>query len=207
MKIKILADGGNMKPSPALSQKLGPVGINIGEVIKRVNESTKEFNKIKVPVELDIDPKTKEFEILVFSPPVSELIKKELGIEKGSGKQKEIYVANISIEQIINIAKQKLPNLLCNNLKSAIKVVVGTCGSLGILIDNKNAKEIQEEIEKGFYDQEIKNEKTELDSEKKKQLEEHFLKIMKSQEELIKKIESEKAEETNKKEIPKKDIE
>jgi len=195
MKVKLLADGGNMKPSPALSQKLGPIGINIGKVIQKVNEATKNFDKIKVPVELDIDLKTKEFEILIFSPPVSELLKKELGIEKGSGKQKEIYVANISIEQIINIAKQKLPNLLCNNLKSAVKLVVGTCGSLGILVENKNAKEIQEEIDKGIYDSEIKNEKTELDPEKKKQLDENFTKVMKSQKELMKKIESEKTSE------------
>ena len=66
MQIKLLIDGGKMEPGPALSQKLGPIGINIGQVIQKVNDSTKNFNGLKVPVELDIDPSTKSFEIKVF---------------------------------------------------------------------------------------------------------------------------------------------
>ena len=109
MKIKLLVEGGSMQPGPALSQKLGPAGINIGDVISKVNDSTKSFKGIKVPVELEVDTGTKKFDIKVFSPPVSELLKKELGIEKGSGMQKKQYIGNASIEQIISIAKTKLP--------------------------------------------------------------------------------------------------
>ena len=68
MIIKILADGGAMQPGPALSQKLGPVGININQVITKVNEATKNFKGLKVPVELDVDAGTKAFEVKVFSP-------------------------------------------------------------------------------------------------------------------------------------------
>ena len=78
---QLLAEGGSMKPGPALSQTLGPAGINISEVIKKVNEATSNFKGMKVPVELDIDAKTKAITVNVFSPPVSELVKKELGIE------------------------------------------------------------------------------------------------------------------------------
>ena len=77
MQIKLLVEGGSMKPGPSLSQKLGPIGININQVIQKVNEVTKDFNGLKVPVELDVDGSTKEFETKVFSPPVSELLKKE----------------------------------------------------------------------------------------------------------------------------------
>ncbi len=174
-----------MQPGPALSQKLGPAGINMSQVISKVNEATTNFKGLKVPVELEINPSDKSFEIKVFSPPVSELIKKELGIEKASGKQKEIKSGNISIEQLISIAKQKMPNLLCKNLRSALKNVVGTCVSLGVLIDNKTAKEIEEDIDNGIYDKQIKEEITETSEEKEKELKEHFDKIKKVQDKLI----------------------
>lgn len=199
MIIKILADGGAMKPGPALSQKLGPAGINVAQVITKVNEATKDFAGMKVPVELNVDSATKNFEVQVFSPPVAELLKKELGIEKGSGEQKNLNVANASIEQIISVAKTKMQNLLCRDLKSAVKTVVGTCVSLGILIENKPAAEIEKEIEEGKYDKEISEEKTETSDEKKKELDEYFAKIKSEQDKLIKQKEQAKQAEEEKK--------
>ena len=131
MQVKMLVDGGSMQPGPALSQKLGPAGINIQQVIQKVNQATENFKGMKVPVEIEIDVATKNIEIKVFSPPVSELLKKELGIEKGSGLQKKTKVANASIEQIISVSKTKLPNMLSRNLKNAVKSVLGTCITLG----------------------------------------------------------------------------
>lgn len=194
MKIKILAEGGSMSPGPALSQKLGPAGINIGEVISQVNEATKDFKGIKVPVELDVNTATKTFKIEVFSPPASELIKKELGIEKGSGEQGKVRVANASIEQIISVAKQKMPGMLSRDLKSATKNVVGTCVSLGVLIESKPAKEIEQEIDEGKYDKEINEEKTETSAEKKAELENYFSEIQ-SEQEKVKKAEAAAKEE------------
>ena len=186
MQIKLLAEGGAMKPGPALSQKLGPAGIPINQVIQKVNEATEDFKGLKVPVELDVDLKTKKFEVRIFSPPVSELLKKELGIAKGSGLQIKTKIANASIEQIISVAKTKMQNLLCKDLKSAVKVVVGTCVSLGILIENKTAKEIEKDIEAGKYDKEISQIKTETSSEKKKILDEYFQEVLKKQELILK---------------------
>ena len=194
MQIKLLAEGGSMKPGPALSQTLGPAGINISEVIKKVNEATSNFKGMKVPVELDIDAKTKAITVNVFSPPVSELVKKELGIEKGSGEQDKIKVANASIEQIISVAKTKLPNLLCRDLKSAVKTVVGSCVSLGILVESKSPVEVEQEIDEGKYDKEINEEITETPEEKKKQLQEHFKEIEDQQQQMLKKEEAQKAE-------------
>ncbi len=185
MQIKLLVDGGSMKPGPALSQKLGPVGIPINLVITKVNEATKSFEGIQVPVELTVDPTTRDFEVKVFSPPVSGLLKKELKIEKGSGAQKKIKIANASIEQIISIAKTKFQNLLSNDFKSAVKTIVGTCVSLGILIENKPAVEVEKEIDEGKYDKEINAMKTETPSSKKKELDEYFAKIKKEQDKLL----------------------
>jgi len=186
MQIKLLAEGGAMKPGPALSQKLGPAGIPINQVIQKVNEATSDFTGLKVPVELDVDLKTKKFEVKIFSPPVSELLKKELGIAKGSGEQIKTKIANASIEQIISVAKTKMQNLLCKNLKSAVKVVTGTCVTLGILIENKPAKEIEKEIDEGKYDKEISQVKTETSPEKKKILDDYFQEVLRKQELILK---------------------
>lgn len=184
--IKLLAEGGAMKPGPALSQKLGPAGIPINQVIQKINEVTEDFHGLKVPVELDIDVKTKKFEVKIFSPPVSELLKKELGIAKGSGMQLKTVIANASIEQIISVAKTKMQNLLCKDMKSAVKVVVGTCVSLGVYVENKPAKETEKDIAAGKYDKEIAQLKTVTSPEKKKILDDYFKEVQKKQELILK---------------------
>jgi len=198
MIIKLLVDGGDMKPGPAVGQKLGPLGINIGKVVQEVNQATKNFKGIKVPVELDIN-KDKTFSVNVLSPPTSELLKKELGIEKSSGEAKKIKAANASIEQIISVAKTKHPNMLSNSFKSAVKSIVGTCVSSGILIDSKEAKQVEEEIDAGKYDKEIKEMRTETPPDKKKELDAYFSDIKTEQDKILKKEEEEKAAEEAKK--------
>jgi len=192
MQIKILAEGGSMSPGPALSQKLGPMGLNMQQVIQKVNEATKDFKGLKVPVELDVDPATKEFEVKVFSPPVSELLKKELKIEKGSGAQNKVKVANVSIEEIISVAKTKLPTMLDRDLKAAVKSVVGTCVSLGFLVESKHPNEIQQEINEGKYDKEIQGEMTETPAEKKEELDKYFSEIKAQQDKILKQEEAAK---------------
>ena len=182
MEVKLLVDGGAMKPGPAVSQKLGPAGININEVISKVNEATIGFKGMQVPVTIIVNAKNKTFEVEVSSPPISGMITKEAGIQKGSGIQKKLNAANISIEQVINIANAKLPNLLCKDLRSAVKTTVGSCVSLGILIENKPAVEIEAEIEAGAYDNQINNCITETPQEKKDELQKYFKPLRAEQE-------------------------
>lgn len=190
MIIKLLVDGGEMKPGPVVGQQLGPIGINIGEVISEVNKATNLFKGIKVPIALNVDPKTKKFKIEIFSPPTSELLKKELGIEKGSGDHKKTKVANASIEQVIAVAKTKYPSMLSKEFKSAVKSIAGSCASVGALIENKNAIELIKDIESGLYDNEIKAQKTETSADKKKELKDFFDNVLKTQE-AVKKAEEE----------------
>ena len=133
-----------------------------------------------------VNASTKHIEVIVFSPPVSELLKKELGLEKGSGTQKKTKVANASIEQVISVAKTKLPNLLAKNFRAAVKTVIGSCVSLGVLVESKPAKEIEKEIDEGKYDNEILNEITKTPEEKKKKLNEFFSKVKAEQEKILK---------------------
>jgi large subunit ribosomal protein L11 len=203
MIIKLMVEGGDMKPGPAIAQKIGPMGINMGKVISDINLATKSFKGLKVPVNLDVNPKDKSFTVQVSSPPVSGLLKKELGIDLGSGQALKVKVANMSIEQVIAIAMMKHPNMLAKDLRAAIKSVVGTCVSLGILIENKEAKEIEQEINSGKYDSEIKNEKIETSPEKKKELASFFAKLKAKQDEMMKKEQEAKAAEEAAKEAAK----
>ena len=180
-----------MKPGPAVAQQLGPIGVNIGKVISDVNQATQEFKGMKVPVELDIDEKTKDFIVITSSPPTSELIKKELNLEKGSAKHAEIKMGNASIEDIIKIAKVKHPNMLEKDLKAAIRSVLGTCASVGILVENENPNELIHKINDGKFAEEIEKELTETSPEKRQKMEKQFKVVAEAQEA---KIEAEKKE-------------
>jgi len=192
MKVKLIVEGGAMKPGPAVSQQLGPAGINLGKVISDVNTATQGFKGMNVPVEIDVDTKNKTFTVKVFSPSMAELIKKELGLDKGSGSASATKVGNIAFERLLFVAKTKAPSLLAKDLKAATKLAVGTCVSLGILIDNKEAKEIEGDIDAGRYNNEIKNEITEPSEQKKKELSAHFADV-KSRQEKAKKVAEEAA--------------
>lgn len=189
-KIKLIVDGGSMKPGPAVAQQVGPLGINMGQMISDVNEATAGFKGMKVPVEIDVDAKTKSYNIQVFSPPVAELLKKELSIPKGSGEPHKIKVGNLAIEQAISVAKTKMSDLLAKDLKAAVKMVVGTCVSLGILVENKPAAEVEQEIDEGKYDKEFSEEKTEVPADKKAALAAHFTKVKAEQAKLLKEEEA-----------------
>ncbi|MEK6891048.1 MAG: 50S ribosomal protein L11 [Nanoarchaeota archaeon] len=192
MKINLMVEGGAMTPGPAIAQKIGPLGIDMGKVISEVNKATEQFKGTKVPVELDVNTSTKTFKIHVSTPPVSQLLKKEFKLDKGSGDHKNVKVANVAIEEVIAVAKIKLPGMLEKTLKNAVKTVVGTCVSLGILIESKPAKEVAKEVTQGKYDNEIASEKTQVSDEKKKELDKFFTQFKAKQESALKKAEEEK---------------
>lgn len=196
--IEILVEGGKAKADASMAQKLGPMKINIQEVLKTINEKTNSFGGMKVPVQITVDPETKEFEISVGTPPISELIKKELNLDKGSSFPNKDKVANVGIEHIIKIAKMKESSILHNSVKSVVKTVIGSCNSLGILIEGKEAKEINKDIEEGKYDKEIEKGITEISEEKKKilkhQLDEFKKQYLADVEQLKAKLQEKKTE-------------
>lgn len=194
MEIKLLVEGGEMKPGPSLSQKIGPLGLNLGKIISDVNKATTSFKGIKVPVTLDINTKTKDVSVKVSTPPTAELLKKEFAIQKGSPQPNNIKMANASIEHLIKIAKVKQPDMLVESFKAAVKSVVGSCASLGILIESKEPKLVMEEIDKGVYDSIIEKGDETPSEEKLEQLSKDFELVKKKQEAFIKELER-KAEE------------
>ena len=172
--VDLMVEGGKAKPSPIFGQKFGPLGVNIQEILGEINKKTDDFQGTKVPVKVIVDTETKKFNIEVGTPPVSELIKKEINLQKGSGLAHVDKVANLAMEQVIKIAKMKKDSLLDKNLKAVVKTVIGSCGSLGILVESKEPKEIGKDINSGKYDSLIKEGKTEVSDEKLKELKEEL---------------------------------
>lgn len=168
-KIEILVEGGKATPSPPLGPKLGEMKMNVGQVVMDINKKTADFKGMKVPVIILIN-KDKTYTISVGTPPTSQLIKKELGIELGSGEPNKIKVANIGIEQIIKVAKMKQQSMFTKDLKGAVKSVVGSLTSMGIVIEGKEPNETIKAINAGKYDKEIKEGKTEMSPEKTAEL-------------------------------------
>ena len=171
-KVEVLVEGGKATAAPLLGPALGPMGVNIGQVVSDINKKTSSFQGMQVPVKIFIDKETKQYEIIIGTPPASGLIKKEANLEKGSGKAKHEMVADILIEQVIKIAKMKETATLGKSLKEKVKEIIGTCQSMGILVEGKPAKETLKDIDAGLFDEEIRLEKIELTAEELAKLEE-----------------------------------
>ena len=150
--IDVMVDGGKASAGPPLGPALGPLGIKIDKVISAINEKTKSYDGMAVPVKVIVDTGTKAFEIEVGNPPTSALIKKELGIEKGAGAAREETAGDLSIENAIKIAGMKKDDMLAKDTKAGVKEVLGVCVSMGITVEGKSAKEVQAEIASGAHD-------------------------------------------------------
>ncbi len=196
-KLDLIVDGGKATSTPQIAQKLGPLKINISEVIKKINDKTSNFAGVKVPIKLSIDTTSKDVEIDVGTPPVSELIKNELKIEKGSGIPNKDIKGNIAIEQVIKIADMKKDSMYVVELKSAVKNVIGSCNSLGVYVENEPGKFFVKRIEQGLFDKDINELKKEPSKEKLILLKKHLTGLQeayKREQERIK-AEEEKAKE------------
>ena len=133
--ISSLVTGGEASAGPPLGPALGPMGVNILEIINAINEQTKEFQGMKIPVSVSVDSDTKKWEIEVGIPSASALLLKEAGIQKGSGTSGTEWIGEVSADMIAKVAKVKLETSYASSLKSVAKQIVGTCVSLGIKVE------------------------------------------------------------------------
>lgn len=150
--ISALVTGGQASAGPPLGPALGPLGVNIMEIINAINSKTADFEGMKVPVTVSVDTKTKKWEVTVGIPSASALLLKEAGIQKGSGTSGSTWVGDIKVDSLVKVAKAKLESSYASSLKSVAKEVAGTCVSLGIKIEGKTPKEFTAEINEGKWD-------------------------------------------------------
>lgn len=150
-EVSALIEGGKATAGAPLGPALGPLGVNIGEIVAKINEKTKSYAGMKVPITLEIH-KDKTYDIIVGSPPTSALILKELNIQKGGAHQKADTVGNLTMEQVKKLADMKLEALTSTNVKKASREIIGTCNSMSITIEGLRAGEMQKEFDAGKWD-------------------------------------------------------
>jgi large subunit ribosomal protein L11 len=155
LTVSALVEGGKASGGPPIGPALGPTGVNIFQVVTKINEETQPYAGLKVPVEIIVDQETKQFEIIVGIPPTSALILKEVGASKGSGEPNEDIVGNLTLDQLKAVAKAKAGDLSALTMKTAVMIVSGTCVSMGVTIDGKSAKDFQKEIREGIWDAQL----------------------------------------------------
>jgi large subunit ribosomal protein L11 len=132
--VKLQIPAGGATPAPPIGSALGPHGINIMNFTKDFNERTKDMPGMIIPVVITIYA-DKSFEFITKTPPAAVLIKKECGIEKGSGVPNKTKIASITRDQIQKIAECKLPDLNSSGIESAISMIAGTARSMGIEVN------------------------------------------------------------------------
>lgn len=149
--VEALVEGGRATAGPPLGPALGPKGVNTGQVVAKINEKTKVFEGMKVPIKVIIND-DKTFDIKVGVPPMSALIKSELGVSSGAHNAKAEKVGNLSLDQAKKIADMKADDLLGATLKARVLEVAGNCVSVGVTIDGKNPKDFIAAVKAGQYD-------------------------------------------------------
>ena len=131
--IKLQVPAGKANPAPPIGTALGPQGVNIMEFCKQFNAKTSNLGDIKIPVVITVYG-DRSFTFITKTPPVADLIKKALSLDKGSSKPNREKIGSITRDQIAEIAKTKMPDLNTTNLEAAMRTVEGTAKSLGLEI-------------------------------------------------------------------------
>lgn len=150
--INVLVTGGEASAGPPLGPALGPLGVNVLGIVNEINKQTASFKGMRVPVKVEVDKETKQFAVSVGTPTTSALVAKESGIPKGSGKPNVDFVGGLTMDQVVTIAKSKMAGSYAASARSAAKEVVGSCVSMGVKVEGKDAREFMKEIDDGKWD-------------------------------------------------------
>jgi len=151
--VEALIEGGKATAGPPLGPALGPLGVNVLQIVNKINDLTISYAGMRVPVKITVDVETKSFEVEVGTPTTSALIVKELGVEKGSGQPGTEDVGNLNKEQIINIAQTKMKDSFAKTIKNMVNEVLGTCVSMGVTVEGSEPRGVQKQINEGEWDE------------------------------------------------------
>jgi large subunit ribosomal protein L11 len=139
-EVSVLVEGGKASAGPPLGPALGPLGVNVVQVVAKINEETRQFDGMRVPVVVKVDPATRSFTLVVGRPPVAALLLKEAGKEKGSGKPKTEVAGDVSLDAVRKIADAKGADLYGRSVEEKVNQVLGTCVSLGLTVGGQDPR-------------------------------------------------------------------
>jgi large subunit ribosomal protein L11 len=151
--VSALVVGGEANAGPPLGPALGPLGVNVMAIVKEINEKTKDYAGMRVPVKVNVEQETKQFSIEVGIPTAAALIVKESGIAKGAATPKTAVAGNLTVDQLSKIANVKKAQSYGSSTKSVAKEVAGTCVSMGVTVEGKPAHEFIVEVNEGKWDE------------------------------------------------------
>lgn len=132
--VKLQIPAGKANPAPPIGPALGQHGVNIGDFVNKFNEATREKGTDVIPVEISIY-EDRTFTFKMKTPPASDLLKKAIGIEKGSGKNLVSKAGKINKIKLKEIAERKMEDLNANDIDAAMKIIEGTARSMGVTIE------------------------------------------------------------------------
>ena len=130
-EIKLQLPGGQATPAPPVGPALGQHGVNIMDFCKAYNARTQKDNGVIIPVVITVYA-DRTYSFITKTPPASFLLRKAAGLDKGSGEPKQVKVGTVSMNQVEDIAKTKMPDLNADSLASAVNTILGTARSMGI---------------------------------------------------------------------------
>ena len=132
--VKLHIPAGQATPAPPVGPALAQHGVNIGEFIKQFNEASRDQQGFKLPTDI-IVYEDRTFQFKLHQPPASALIKKAIGLEKGSGTPSKQTVATITKAQLKEVAERKMADLNTKDLDKAAKIIAGTAKSMGVKVE------------------------------------------------------------------------
>lgn len=135
--VKLQIQAGKATPAPPVGPALGQAGINIAEFTKNFNAQTQDQAGSLIPVVITVY-EDRSFDFVTKQPPMSDLLRKIAKVQKGSGQPNEIKVADITTDQVREIAEKKMPDLNAASIEAAMEIVKGTARSMGFLIDGQS---------------------------------------------------------------------
>ncbi|MCS7128991.1 MAG: 50S ribosomal protein L11 [Desulfurococcaceae archaeon] len=151
--IRLLIEGGRATQGPPIGSALSPLGLNLAEVVKAINDATKDFEGLTVPVEVVVDTESKAYEVRVSTPTTTTLILREAGAKEPSGDPANKKVGDITLEKAIKIAIVKKKELTAKTIKKALKCILGSAKSIGVTVEGRDPGEVIKEVEDGKYDE------------------------------------------------------
>ncbi|ADM28221.1 ribosomal protein L11 [Ignisphaera aggregans DSM 17230] len=150
--IKIQVEGGKASPAPPLGPAITDAGLNVAEVIEKINKMTEVYKGLTVTVKIIVDLDTKNYEIELELPTVTSMLLSMAKASEPSGDPMHKKIGNISIEDVVRVALLKKPELTAKSLKAAVKTILGSARSIGLTVEGKDPKDVIKEVEQGVYD-------------------------------------------------------
>ena len=154
--IKVQIEGGKASTAPPLGPALSDTGLDITEVINKINKMTEVYKGHTLTVKIVVDLDTKSYDVRLELPTTTSLLLSAAKASEPSGDPMHKKIGNIGIEDVAKIAILKKPELNTKSLKAAIKMILGSARTIGLTVEGKDPKDVIKDIDRGAYDELIK---------------------------------------------------